>query len=74
MAPVAKSTTAPGQNNKTSATNAPPLMALAGSPGAGFVLWHSETAPPKIVAQLDNVAAIATNAIKRVILFFILTI
>ena len=34
-----------------SATNAPPLNALEGSPCAGFVLWQVETFPPSIVAQ-----------------------
>jgi hypothetical protein len=37
MAPVAKSTIVPGQNNKISATNAAPLIDLAGSPSFGFV-------------------------------------
>lgn len=58
MAPVAKSTTAPGQNNRMSAIRAPARTCLVGSPAAGFVLWHCETDPPNTVAQLDNVDAI----------------
>jgi hypothetical protein len=48
-----------------SATNAPALIARAGCPGAGFVLWHSLIRPPNTVAHELNDTAINTNAATR---------
>jgi hypothetical protein len=55
---VAKSTIVPGQNNTTSKIKAATLTRLEGSPAPGFVLWQSDTLPPKTVAQEElNIVA-----------------
>jgi hypothetical protein len=57
MAQVAKSIITPGQNKKTSATNAPTRILRCCSPGFGLVRWYAFTLPPKTVAQLDRIDA-----------------
>ena len=73
MAPVAKSTNTPGQNNRISAIIAPARTFRLGSPAAGFVRWHSLTLPPNTVAQLTKQlvrdVAIITVKSKRVVFF-----
>lgn len=57
MAPVAKSTIAPGQNKTMSAIKATARIGLVGSPGAGLLRWQDETGPPKIVAHDGSTVA-----------------
>ena len=70
MAPVAKSTMAPGQKSTISHTRAAALMGLAGWPTGGFVRWHCDTGPPNTVAQPEKMNEAATASVISVILGF----
>ena len=62
IAQVTKSTAVNGiARNRISTIKYPTLTSRDGCPGWGFVLWHSDTLPPRTVAQ-DGSTQIAKNS------------